>query len=335
VKYIKIIPLLFAMLVSHHTIFAQNASIIVEVVDDAGLKVPNAKATAGYATQIAPGDGWGSGAPQIVKGVTDSNGVCTLIGAGNGGEVGVSVQKDGYYSGSGYGIIFTNSIAGKWQPWNPVVDVVLKKVGNPIPMYAKRVQSVAIPEHNKNVGYDLLMGDLVAPYGRGEVNDIFFRFNRQNEREVMRYWGNQPRPQKLYDISLTISFPNEDDGIQPILIKSTGGQSNLRLPATAPVDGYVTNLIKRVTKEEDKPPFSNYEKDANYFFRIRTKKDELGNIVSALYGKIHGDIDGSFHHGKFNFVYYLNPTPSDRNVEFDPEQNLFKNLSSMEEVREP
>jgi len=31
----------------------------------------------------------------------------------------------------------------------------------------------------------------------------------------------------------------------------------------------------------------------------------------------------------------MNPTPNDRNVEFDPKKNLFTNLSSLEQVREP
>lgn len=40
-----------------------------------------------------------------------------------------------------------------------------------------------------------------------------------------------------------------------------------------------------------------------------------GNIISAQYGKIYGDF--------LAFTYYLNPSPNDRNVEFDPDQNLF------------
>ncbi len=35
------------------------------------------------------------------------------------------------------------------------------------------------------------------------------------------------------------------------------------------------------------------------------------------------------------FSYYLNPTPNDRNLEFDPEQNLFKKLTILEEVWDP
>jgi hypothetical protein len=35
------------------------------------------------------------------------------------------------------------------------------------------------------------------------------------------------------------------------------------------------------------------------------------------------------------FKYYLNPTPNDRNIEFDPKQNLLKKLNEFEGVSEP
>jgi hypothetical protein len=47
----------------------------------------------------------------------------------------------------------------------------------------------------------------------------------------------------------------------------------------------------------------------------------------AHYGKIYGDF--------MNFTYYLNPTPNDRNVEFDPKRNLFTNLKDDERVTMP
>lgn len=36
-----------------------------------------------------------------------------------------------------------------------------------------------------------------------------------------------------------------------------------------------------------------------------------------------------------NFTYCLNPTPNDRNVEFDPKHNLFTDLKPLEQVLEP
>jgi hypothetical protein len=65
----------------------------------------------------------------------------------------------------------------------------------------------------------------------------------------------------------------------------------------------------------------------NYYIRVRTKVDDRGNIVSAHYGKIYGDF--------MQFKYYLNPTINDRNVEFDPKQNLMKNLKPLEGVDAP
>ena len=72
----------------------------------------------------------------------------------------------------------------------------------------------------------------------------------------------------------------------------------------------------------------HYQKmqDQNYIFRVRTKVNERGEIISALYGKIHGRIEtGGYLQPlpRLQFTYYLNPTPNDRNIEFDPEKNLF------------
>ena len=72
---------------------------------------------------------------------------------------------------------------------------------------------------------------------------------------------------------------------------------------------------------------TNWDLNRNYFFRVHTVLDENGNIKSVLYGKIYGDF--------LKFSYYLNPTPNDRSVEFDPKQNILKNLGEFEQVTEP
>lgn len=61
--------------------------------------------------------------------------------------------------------------------------------------------------------------------------------------------------------------------------------------------------------------------------RVRTKVNDRGDIVSAHYGKIYGDF--------MQFKYYLNPTINDRNVEFDPKQNLIEGLKFDEAVKAP
>ena len=333
----KTLPIFFLLACCSAAVTASAAGLpeamfTVRVTDELGFAMTNAEVHAGFVESIKPGWGWGGGKEMQWRGKTDTNGLC-VITARCEGEAGIAAGKDGYYWSSGYKVLFTNCLgilAKKWHPWNPVVDVVLKRIGNPVPMYARWVQNAAIPKEGEAVGYDLQKGDWVTPHGLGEVVDLLFRSDRAPSRVVPSQYGDV----RLFDDTLTISFPNEGDGIQSMLVPDRGGRSNLRLPAIAPENGYVTNLVKRVAQEQDKPIFSTIEKDANYFFRVRTKKNEAGEIVSALYGKIHGDFRFG-RVGELQFRYYLNPTPNDRNMEFDPSRNLFQNLTSLEEVREP
>lgn len=331
ISSIILLTLCFVMF-SVHAVELPESMFTVRVTDEDGGVITNAEVHAGFVESIKPGWGWGGGKEIQWQGRTDTNGLCVVTSTCEG-EAGIAAGKDGYYWSSGYQVQFTNLVGTavkKWQPWNPIVDVVLKKIGNPIPMYARWVRDATIPKEGASVGFDLQNGDWVAPYGKGEVVDIVFRLDRAPSRVVPGRYGDT----RLFDDRLTISFPNEDDGIQSVLLPHRGGRSNLRLPATAPENGYASNLVKRVAQEHDKPTSPNIEEDANYFFRVRTKKDDKGNLVSALYGKIHGDFSG-FDYGKLTFTYYLNPESNDRNVEFDPTKNLFKNLSSLEKVRAP
>jgi len=312
---------------------AQKASVTVHVTDEDGQAISNALVSAGFATMIKPGWGWGSGRPNTVKGYTDTNGMCSLIGDGNGGEVGIAVMKAGYYGSGGFNIIFTNTtgiVLKKWQPWNPTIEVVLKRIGQPVPMYARRVCCLKIPVIGEAVGFDLIRSDWVAPYGRGEICDFLFTWVAKPERTVTTRYGEQ----RLFDLNLSVSFSNEGDGIIPLPPIRRHEGSALRLDRQVPLTGYQSNVVKRIYNAENQPPQSNISGDQNYFFRVRTKRDGEGKVASALYGKIYGDFQ--FDAGwRITFTYYVNPTPNDRNVEFDPRQNLFKDLSPEEEVTDP
>ena len=58
-------------------------------------------------------------------------------------------------------------------------------------------------------------------------------------------------------------------------------------------------------------------------FRVRTVIDDMGTIGSARYGKIYGPIEYGGQDQHLRFAYYFNPTSNDRNLEFDPNRNLF------------
>ena len=323
--------------------YAQQCKVTVVVKDfDTGNVLTNALAGLSVDTNIKPGWGWGGGRPNRYQGYTDTNGVCVLKGEGNGGTASVYVKKEGYYGSSGYRVGITNvtGIVGmrKWQPWNPTVNVALKQIGKPIPLYAKRLREIEMPVENEPVGFDLVEGDWVSPHGEGKNPDIVFQMDRKPEQVIEKTSPHGPYSKTLFDVTLTVHGSNDGDGFHlvPMLPIGHGPASGLRMPREAPVDGYEPTITKRAYNSVAEPLHTDVRDDANYFFRVRTEKDEDGKIVSALYGKITGDFRFEPHvRKKVSFTYYINPTPNDRNLEFDPKKNLFKNLSSQEEVREP
>lgn len=130
-----------------------------------------------------------------------------------------------------------------------------------------------LPQTNTFIGFDLEQKDWVAPYGKGVHDDFRFQIKR---RFVSR---------DDYDAELTLSITNSSDGIQGFLADTTKG-SKMYLPYEAPLDGYQTNLVLRLSQGSQ----PQYLMDQNYIFRVRTKTDANGKVVSALYGHIRGPI---------------------------------------------
>lgn len=299
-----------------------DAKITIIIVDEDLNPVSNALVTGGFFSKDS------------VDGGTDFKGYSDLAGqfsvsARTHGEASYLVRKDGYYHTSGrYREWFTNNGKvedGRWEPWNPTIDVVLRRVKYPVPMYAKRV-STTLPFTDKPCGFDLERGDWVAPYGIGIVSDFVFNISRTGNE-----WEN-------FEVVTKLHFSNEGDGIQEVSAAPRGKGSKLRLPRNAPEKNYKPKWIKKLGNNSEDGYYNlKTENNKAFIYRVRTKYDKDGKIVSARYGKIHGDIKLSGYlvpQLSIVFTYYFNPDGT-RNLEFNPKQNLFRNLSSFEEVREP
>lgn len=275
-----------------------------------------------------PGDNFGTDEYKEANGLTDTNGVATLAFKCITGEVDCGTRPFvGFYGNVNSKIRFTNVVSGQWQPWNPTGEIHIKRILNPIPMYARRIKESKVPVEGMPVGFDLMVGDWVAPYGKGQTPDFVFKLERKTEPAV-RFSETPP-----FDVTLTVSFSDDGDGIQSIFV-TPQNQSELQLPRRAPLDGYQPVLVKHQYKERGQKVHSNFLPGQNYFFRVRTKKDSHGKIVSALYGKTNGDFRGGLA-GKITFTYYLNPETNSLNMEFDPAQNRFKKLPILEQVNLP
>ena len=322
----KLFYALFLFIFSSNSVFAfefAKAKATIKVVDENGLAVSNARIMGGFFNvKVASGG-------VNFKGVTDTNGECSVTGQTHG-EFSYGIEKEGYYSSEGR---YREWMArrgkiewGKWQPWNPVVTQMIRKIINPIPMYARMIE-MKIPEENVNVGFDLLTGDWISPYGSGQRGDLFFKLSRRITTK------------DDYEGVLELTFTNLYDGIVANDINFM--QSSFRLPRYALESGYQNKWSYMQAKNPQRGYYgaTGLGEDKSYFFRVRSTLDDKGQLKESLYGKINGEIriqgitrsDGV----KVIFKYYLNPTPNDRNMEFDPKQNLFKNLKSTEEINVP
>jgi len=267
----------------------------LKVVDENGSPVAKASVKVGYYIKNTSVD---------IEGMTDTNGIFVAdrtTSTFNYVEYALAfvIDKEGYYgtrSKCDLGLPYDAS------KWNPTITLLLKKVGKPIPMYAKRINSLRVPEFNKAIGYDLMIGDWVGPYGKGVNADLFITEKHTD-------------PQSGYILS--VSFPKPGDGIQEFTVPDADKGSGLRSAHEAPADGYQREVSQTETTNPNR----------NLYFRVRTKLDENGNVVSARYGKIYGDLA--------QFTYYFNPTPNDLNIEFDPKQNLLGGIQSFEQVTSP
>lgn len=296
-----------------------------EIVDEDGVPVAGAKIGAHFQMQGRSG----------IHGTSNTNGLFTMEDKSRW-KMHYGVEKEGYYKTVGEyefgrhdGIVVQD---GKWQPWDPEVRVLLRPIVNPIPMYVRIVDSKVL-RTNEIVGFDLMVGDWVQPVGKGIVPDFMF--------SIKGFWRNY----RDNDSILELRCSKQEDGAVRIGDAEIAASSVLKLPRYASEVGYQNMLSWRRARSMREDGATDEMVDdlsagGNYFFRIRSETNDLGVVTNAYYGKIRGNVEfvGAADGGNgswLKFTYYLNPTPNDRNMEFDPKRNLFKNLSSLEEVTEP
>jgi len=282
----------------------------VRVIDaETGLPVTNAMVQTIFEHQY---DSWGN-KPSIVdrrNDPVDSNGEVVFEGRCIHGGAGGAASAEDYYSAHEGRSSKKNILLNRWEPWNPTIEVKMRPKKNPVPMIVKRIESLKIPAWDQPVGFDLEKADWVEPHGKGTQADFFVNMHRRFEHS------------SDYDAIARITFPNEGDGIQLYEIPEEFKNSSYQFPYEAPMEGFQDTLVleRHATLRKTECSF-NPDKDM-YMFRVRTKMDEQGKLVSACYGRVDRRIEIGWGE-VFDFEYHFNPVLNERSLEWNGE-NLLK-----------
>lgn len=319
-KFILFILILFPL-----ATFGYDAKM--RVADETGAPVENAEVLISFI-------GIGQGQSDTHRGKTDSNGVFSANGKSLI-EVYMEAKKRGHYPARLDGL-------------SPKKDhdqlIVLPRVLKPLPLYAwdtsmgRNVRAPTFPIQNTWIGFDFEAADWVAPHGKGNIADILFKFRNEfkgyqkniknleaeidHDKRLFAKWKKEWSMEDFklrtgkWDAELDISFPGENEG----LYEETRflPYSQMKMPHEAPEEGYVPTWHYEAKTYSP----TTARENIGFFLRTRVKLDEKGDIMSANYAKVMGD----FHldaRGWVMFAYYFNPTPNDRNLEFDTKKNLF------------
>ena len=272
-----------------------KAKVTLKVVDSTGKKVPGAYVHVHFT--------FFNRKQNDVEGITDSDG---FFVAEKESTLAYrwAVQKEGYYATIGKQYLAAKSFnasvkAGRWQPWNPTITVVLKEKRNPIYMVTKRID-VKLPKDTQ-AQFDCLIGDWLPPLGQGKAADMSFMY-RSDFDGSLRYLTN----------SLIVAMD------QGGLVKLKQDEfSELKSIYEAPDIQYEKEIGFEFSRTSDKI-FTDVTLPPNEYLVFYSDVSRDGETDSIYFGKLtaleYGESKNQGH-WSLRFTYYVNPTPNDRTLE--------------------
>ncbi len=307
VKYL--LALLMLLLPLNLYASAPTATITVHITDEKGIPVEGAMVSGGFSNLMR-----GYKQDSEAASATDIDGKAEISGPAYF-SVFVSIKKEGFYT-SAKKIVLN-------QKKEKNITFILRKKRNPIAMYAKKIELV-VPTRGKKYGFDLLKGGFVMEGHKGSHSDIFIRFDRNI---VDNNYSSQ---------FMTLNFSSETDGISKALGNKKRKTSVFKSGYFAPIDGYINQL--KIINERKPNGYVRKNMNIPFYVRIRSSVNNEGKLEEAIYCKIWPGIKlvgVRLEQPILKMTYYCNPSLNDRNVEFDPKQNLFTNLKHLEKVGAP
>lgn len=266
-----------------------------------------------------------------VRALTSAEGSISFSATNNMGVIRIEGQREGFYPVS---LLESHRIPVPRPNQPQSFNLTIPRTIKPIPLYAKEARlsrGGGQLRRGEWVAFDLQRGSPLPPFGRGIVEDFRFRITA-----TMTGWNatreyiereRQISPAKDWDeetirgvygnwrAELQLAFPHPQAGI--VRSEKFWPYARLKMPHLAPSTGYLPELKAAY---ETGMPSEEGENEIGYYLRTRVTTDKDGKITEAHYAKILGRL--GFSQGVLIFHYYFNPTPNDRNLEFDPSRNL-------------
>jgi hypothetical protein len=281
----------------HAQSYGALAKMTLRVTDSTGKPVSYAKVTVGLAMRQEVGT-------SVVTGKTDDGGLFSFEGMASS-HIRWTISKNGHYTTTEEhslrkGISAESVKNGKWQPWNPTVEVTLKEKRNPVEMIQGFIEK-KVPVKDESFGFDVFKQDWVAPHGKGEVADFIFTYNEPSRTNIV--WG----------FNLGLEFSNAVDGAY-VALKDEYSE----LYSEQEVDGsrLAPKFFWIIERTNDKILQDKRLRPHEWMaFRVRSKTNESGGMYGGFYGKIQSlEFVGA---GKetMRFSFYLNPVEGNRSIE--------------------
>lgn len=331
------------MSVNSITIAGRASFSVLAIDSENGLPIPGIKIEGSF---LNLPKGWNESAKDNdVDAITKQNGVAKLSGNTEKGIGGYRIYNNpGYYNMEWTQIKFSEQSMfrlGRWLPTDIVSTARLDRVINPVPLYVKtarkkyreaNVRNYTVWKKHQGLSatnnvpvikdisfsFDMIKGEWLPPHGNGEYEDIRFTFNETVLGWIKGRGYDGTYMTKKYRVDVVVAMPGEGNGV--VEMPSNKG-SGIKI-RTVRYNGYINTFSRwKGWFGGGDGIKTDCDKNRNYAFRIRTKYDASGNVESAYYGKIYGDFNIKDVEG-VEFLYYLNPTPNDRNLEWDMKNNL-------------
>ena len=292
-----------ASLAGNGPIPAVPVSVVIHVVDPDGLPVSNAVVRIAFAVLDQRN-------AQVVETMTDEFGKATGEHLANDRIV-ARIEKEGYYRSSISYKLWEHGRQnnGRWEPWNPTLKTILypRKTPNVV---RKTMNTTYHLNKNLKYGYDLLDNRVVVLGEEAAHPDfLFWGIEEGNDADAGQM---RSMVQKV-----VFEFPSRGDGF--IRLRQNE-ESQFKFIYQAPLDGYESSVAYTISRYPHEKEMPLPEQGVEYLvFRISRKNEDTGEvdyyygIITDILRQKEWDTQDVF----FTIRYYINPTPGDRNIEYN------------------